>query len=77
MTSNNENPFNEKEEKNTISQKHIYSFVSKAKTKYSFVSGKPGGQKKFDPGGRKKYFLHPNGNPNKKEKSIELTSVPL
>ena len=27
--------------------------------KYSFVSGRPGGQKKFDPGGRKKIiFAH-------------------
>ena len=35
--------------------------------KYTFVSGRPGGQKKFDPGGRKKFF-HTNGNPNEKRK---------
>ena len=38
------------------------------KKKYSFVSGRPGSQKKFDPGGRKKTFLYTNGNPNEKIK---------
>ena len=36
--------------------------------KYSVLSGRPGGQKRFDPGGCKKPFLHTNGNPNEKRK---------